>query len=402
MTSIKTVLPALHGGTPVRSNFLDFSRPVISYDEKQSVIEVLDSGWLTTGKKAAEFERNFADYIGSEFALAVNSCTAGLFLALKVLSVGPEDEIITTTNTFPATANVIEHLGAKPVFCDINLDDGNIDVSQIARKVTPQTKGIMPVHFAGAPCSMDDIQSIARYYELFTVSDCAHAVETKWYGRNVGQLADISAYSFYATKNLTTGEGGMVVTDDESLYNQMRILRLHGLSADAEARYSKNGKYGYDLLAAGYKFNMPDILAALGLVQLENIHENHERRIELDEFYRNNLKGIPCLSTLKMDDTDSHAHHLFPILIDFEKLRCDKVEFMAGMKAENIGVSQHFKPLHLYTYYKEKYGYTIGAFPNAEKFGDQVITLPFSQYLEFQDAKDVIESIKKLIMHYII
>jgi dTDP-4-amino-4,6-dideoxygalactose transaminase len=333
--------------------------------------------------------------------LSINSCTAGLFLALKVLSVSPGDEIITTPNTFPATANVIEHLGAKPVFCDINLDDGNIDVSQIAKKLTRKTKGIMPVHFAGASCSMDDIQAIATYYDLFIISDCAHAVETKWFGRNVGQLADISAYSFYATKNLTTGEGGMVVTDDESLYNQMRILRLHGLSADAEARYSKEGKYGYDLLAAGYKFNMPDILAALGLVQLENIHENHERRIELDEYYRNNLQSMPYVTMLKMTDTDSHAHHLFPILIDFDKLRCDKVEFMAGMKAENIGVSQHFKPLHLYTYYREKYGYTTGSFPNAEKFGEQVITLPFSQYLEFQDARDVVESIRKLIMHYI-
>lgn len=401
MTSIKTILPALHGGTPVRTSFLDFSRPVISDDEKQSVMAVLDSGWLTTGKKAAEFERNFADYIGTEFALAVNSCTAGLFLALKVLSVGPGDEIITTPNTFPATANVIEHLGAKPVFCDINLDDGNIDVTQIAKKVTRKTKGIIPVHFAGAACQMDDLLAIAKYYDLFVVSDSAHAVETKWYGRNIGQLADISAYSFYATKNLTTGEGGMVVTDDESLYNEMRVLRLHGLSADAEARYSKEGKYGYDLIAAGYKFNMPDILAALGIVQLENIHENHERRIELDEYYRNNIKGLPCVETLKMDDTDSHAHHLFPILVDFDKIRCDKVEFMAGMKAENIGISQHFRPLHLYTYYKDKYGYKAGEFPNAEKFGEQVISLPFNQYLEFEDAKDVVESLKKLIMHYI-
>lgn len=393
---------AIHGGTPVRKNFLDFSRPVLSKEEKQAVMDVLDSGWLTTGVKSNEFENAFAEYTGVKHAVCVNSCTAGLFLILSVLDVKRGDEVITTPNTFPATANVIEHLGAKPVFCDINLSDGNIDVEQIKSKITRDTRGIIPVHYAGAPCDMDALQSIAEEYNLFIVGDCAHAVETTWKNKKVGSLGIASAYSFYATKNLTTGEGGMIATNDDEIYHKVKTLRLHGLSEDAESRYTKNGGFGYDLIAPGYKFNMPDILASLGIVQLSKIGENHQKRLELYSYYRDLLGVIECVTQLVPVVKNTHAHHLLPVLVDFSRLCCEKNEFMAAMKSENIGVSQHFKPLHLYSFYKDKYGYSKGDYPNAERFGDDVITLPFNQYLTKADIEDVVDALLKAIEYYII
>ncbi len=394
--------PANHGGTPVRKNFLDFSRPVLTDDEKQAVMDVLDSGWLTTGVKSHEFERNFAQYTGVKHAITVNSCTAGLFLILRVLDVKEGDEVITSPNTFPATANVIEHLGAKPIFCDINLSDGNIDADKIIAAISPNTRGIIPVHYAGAPCDMDSIQSIAEQFNLFILGDCAHAVETTWNGKRVGGLGIASSFSFYATKNLTTGEGGMVVTNDDEIYHKVKTLRLHGLSDDAESRYTKNGGFGYDLIAPGYKFNMPDILASLGIAQLSRIGENHQKRVELNAYYRELLNDIDCIKLLEPVGKNTHAYHLLPILVDFSKLSCEKNEFMSAMKSENIGISQHFKPLHLYSYYRKKYGYSKGDYPNAEKFGDEVITLPFNQYLQRSDIKDVADALLKTTEYYII
>lgn len=390
------------GGTPVREKFLDFSRPVLTADEKQAVMDVLDSGWLTTGAKSSEFERKFAQYTGVKHAIAVNSCTAGLFLILSVLDVKAGDEVITSPNTFPATANVIEHLGAKPVFCDINLADGNIDADKIIAAITPNTKGIIPVHYAGASCDMDTIQSIAEQFNLFILGDCAHAVETTWNGNRVGSLGIASSFSFYATKNLTTGEGGMVTTNDDEIYRKIKVLRLHGLSDDAESRYTKNGGFGYDLIVPGYKFNMPDILASLGIAQLSRIGERHQKRVILNEHYRELLSKIDNVNLLEPAGKNTHAHHLLPILIDFTKLTCEKNEFMSAMKSENIGISQHFKPLHLYSYYRDKYGYSRGDYLNAEKFGDQILTLPFNQYLHKSDIQDVVAALKKTIEYYII
>jgi len=391
---------AINGGKPVRENFLDFSRPVLGEEEKNEVMKVLDSGWLTSGDKVKEFEKRFAYYIGSKYAISVNSCTAGLFLILKVLGIGAGDEVITSPNTFPATANVIEHLGAKPVFCDIKLDDGNIDPDKIAEKITSRTKGIIPVHYAGAPCDMDAIETLAFNYRLFIVNDAAHAIETEWVDGKIGRHGIASAYSFYATKNLTTGEGGMVVTNNENIARQLTLLRLHGLSDDASSRYQKSGKSSYDLILPGYKFNMPDILAALGLVQLKKIYSHHQLRFELDEYYRSLLQDVEYVTTLRKVNKGAHAYHLFPVLVDFDKLSCDKDEFIDALKSENIGASQHFKPLHLYTYYRNKYGYKEGDFPLAEQFGQRVITLPFSPYISKNDVMDVVNALKKVLDHY--
>lgn len=391
---------ALSGGLPIRETFLDFSRPVLSDEDKREIIKVLDSGWLTSGEKVIEFEKRFAYYIGTKYAICVNSCTAGLFLILKALGVGEGDEIITSPNTFPATANVIEHLGAKPVFCDISLSDGNIDPEKIVEKITPKTKGIIPVHYAGAPCDMDAIETIAINYGLFVVNDAAHAIETEWHDGKIGRHGIASAYSFYATKNLTTGEGGMVVTNNESIARQVRLLRNHGISDDASSRYQKSGKTSYDLVAPGYKFNMPDILAALGLSQLRKIHIHHRIREELYWYYHSLLQDFDCLKTMPKIEKGKHAYHLFPTLIDFTMLSCDKDEFIQALKAENIGVSQHFRPVHLYTYYREKYHFKNGDFPMSEKFGEMVVTLPFSPYISKNDIVDVVLALKKVINHY--
>ena len=346
--------PAIHGGLPVRETFLDFSKPVLADDEKRAVMEVLNSGWLTSGSKAIAFENEFASYIGVKHAVSVNSCTAGLFLVLKIMGIGPGDEVITSPNTFPATANVIEHLGARPVFCDIRMSDGNIDPEKIVRKITPRTKGIIPVHYAGAPCDMGIIEAICHHYGLFILSDAAHAVETGWVDGKIGKHGLASAYSFYATKNLTTGEGGMVVTNDGELSGDLKILRLHGLTDDAASRYQKHGRNSYDLVAPGYKFNMPDILAALGLAQLRKINVHHKIRTELAQHYRELVACIDGVKALDEIPKGVHAHHLFPVLIDFDMLSCSKEEFMDAIKSENIGVSQHFRPLHLYKFYREK------------------------------------------------
>lgn len=400
MRQISTAFPAIDGGSPVRESFLDFSKPVITDDEKSAVMDVLESGWLTSGSKVKEFEKHFAEFMKSEFALAVNSCTSGLFLVLKAIGVEPGHEVITTPNTFPATANVIEHLGAKPVFCDINLSDGNIDVSKVPGLIRDETKAIIAVHYAGTPCNMNALKTISERSGIPIISDSAHAIETLYDGRSVADFSLASAYSFYATKNLTTGEGGMVVTNDKQLLSKMRILRLHGLSDDAEARYTQKGNHGYDLLEAGYKFNMPDILAALGLVQLRKIKQHHQRRQALYRCYHEQLESIAEIDMLEYDKTHVNAHHLFPILVDFNRLTCDKDHFMSAMKAEHIGISQHFLPLHLYRYYREKYNYKRGDFPFAEEFGDRVVSLPFNQYISETDIHDVVSALKKIIDHY--
>lgn len=400
MQHTSTSIPAIDGGSPARSTFLDFSRPVISNDEKQAVMDVLESGWLTSGKQVQEFEREFAQYTGSKYAVSVNSCTAGLFLILKGLRIGPGDEVITSSNTFPATANVVEHLGAKVVFCDIRLSDGNMDVDQLTRLINPATKAIIPVHYAGIPCDMDELNRISNQYLIPIISDSAHAIETRFKGKSVSQLSFASAYSFYATKNLTTAEGGMITTDNEELYRKAKILRLHGLSDDAESRYTQKGKHGYDLLDAGFKCNMPDILAALGRAQLKKIDSNHKKRKELYQHYMELLESIEGITTIKLSNLHRNAYHLFPILIDFSRLSCDKDYFMSAMKCENIGVSQHFRPLHLYTFYREKYLYQRGDYPQSEKFGDSVITLPFNQYISKEDVKAVVEAVEKLIFRY--
>ena len=276
----RTELPAFLGGVPVRSEFLHFARPVLSKDEISAVVEVLQSGWLTSASRAKEFERAFSSYVGTSHAVAVNSCTAGLFLSLKALGIGPGHEVITTPFTFVATANVIEHVGARPVFVDIDPQTWCIDLAKAKKAITRATRAIIPVHIYGHPCDMDALSSI-QSTGLHVVQDCAHAVESAWHETNLATFGDLACYSFYATKNVTTGEGGMVATNNAEWADRIRVLALHGLDHTAYDRYSAGGKAHYDVKEPGYKFNMPDIAAALGIEGLKLVEERHARREQI-------------------------------------------------------------------------------------------------------------------------
>lgn len=388
---------------PRRAEFLLFGAPDIREPEIQEVVQTLHSGWLSTGPRCREFEQLFCEYIGCKHAIALNSCTAGLELALEVLGVGPGDEVITTPLTFCATANVIVHRRAKPVFVDVDRQTGNIDPEQVARAITDKTKAILPVHLYGRPCAMDELLTIAREHGLFVIEDAAHATEAWYRGRKIGTIGDITVYSFYATKNLVTGEGGMLVTNSEVVADEVRIKHLHGLSRDAWKRYSEEGFQPYDVVAAGYKYNMMDIQAALGIHQLARLEDNLQIRERHWQAYDEAFAGIEGITTPQRDCADSrfgktrHARHLYTILLDFERLKISRQEFMGALQRENIGTGIHFTALHLLSFYQDEFGYKRGDFPNAEFISDRTISLPLSSALDQSDINDVINAVQKAI-----
>lgn len=397
--SKRSEVPALEGGLPVRDNYLIFGSPFISDEDIKEVVDTLKSGWLSTGPRTQKFEAMFAEYAGARHALALNSCTAGLHLALIVLGIGPGDEVITSPMTFTATANVIVHTGARPVFADIDRRTMNIDPEDIARRITPKTKAIMPVHFAGRPCDMDPILEIARDNGLYVVEDAAHAIEAVYKGKKIGSLADITAFSFYVTKNIAMGEGGIVTTDSEELCDQMRIRSLHGMSKNAWKRYTDEGFQLYDTVVPGFKYNMMDIQAALGIHQFSHIadllavRDRHWRR------YSSELASDFITVPIEQDDI-RHARHLYTILIDTEALGISRDTFAAALQAENIGIGIHFISLHLHSYYRNTFGYSPGDFPNAEFVSDRTLSIPLSAKLTDKDVTDVIEAVKKIVNYY--
>ena len=388
---------AAEGGRPVRETFLVFGAPQILEDEIREVVDTLRSGWIGTGPKVRRFERMFAEYIGAKHAVALSSCTAGLELALEVLGIGPGDEVITTPLTFSATANVIVHRGARPVFADIELPSMNIDPNEIERRITPKTKAIIPVHFAGRPCRMDDIMDIARRHGLFVIEDAAHAIEAWYRGRKIGTIGDMTCFSFYATKNLTTAEGGMVTTENDEWAEEIRIKSLHGISKDAWRRYTEAGFQPYDTLYAGYKFNMTDIQASLGIHQLRRIEENLKIRERIWRRYNEAFADIPEIITPAEEEGIRHARHLYTILLDIDRLRIDRNRFIELLKAENIGAGIHYIALHLHSFYRKTFGYKRGDFPNAEYVSDRTVSLPLSPKMTDQDVEDVIRAVRKVV-----
>jgi dTDP-4-amino-4,6-dideoxygalactose transaminase len=391
--------PAIEGGNPVRERFLLFSQPKISEDEIEEVVSVLRSGWLTMGPKTERFEDEFRRYIGTRHALSLNSCTAGLHLSLKVCGVKEGDEVITTPLTFCATGTTIVHAGARPVFADIKKDTLCIDPACIEQKITPRTKAIVPVHFGGCLCDMDEINAIANKRDLRIIHDCAHAIEAEYKDRKIGSFPDIASFSFYATKNLTTGEGGMVTTDNDDFAEKIKIMRLHGLSQDAWRRYDIRGSSHYDVSCAGFKYNMTDIQAALGIKQLEKIEQFLKTREKYFKRYDNAFRKMDEITLPEQKGNIRHARHLYVILLNIEMLRISRDRFIEALKAEGIGSSIHFVPLHLHSFYKGM-GYNRGDFPVAEWAGDRVVSLPLSPFLKTSDIDDVIEAVKKLIMYY--
>ena len=380
----------------MRKDFLIFGSPLLEEPEILEVLDSLRSGWIGTGPKTHKFQDAFREYKGAKYAVALSSCTAALHLALEVIGLSDGDEVIVPAMTFAASANTVIHAGGKPVFADCDLATHNIDPSDIRRKITPRTKAIMVVHMAGRACDMDPIMEIAREHSLKVIEDAAHAVETEYKGRKIGTIGDIGCFSFYVTKNLVTAEGGMAITDNEEYADRMRILSLHGMSADAWKRYGDEGYKHYDVVEAGYKYNMTDIQASLGLHQLARIEEHAKRRKEIWEHYMVELRGLPLTLPAPLPSDGRHALHLFTILVS-DGAGVSRDQFLDQMTKRNIGTGVHFRALHLQPYYRTLLGHKEGDFPNAEQIGDRTVSIPLSAKLTDLDVSDVIDAIQGVL-----
>lgn len=392
---------AIDGGEPVRDDFLFFHRSSVGKEELDEIAGAFQSGWLTTGPRTSLFEERFAGYLGGEgHVVGLNSCTAGLHLGLVALGVGPGDEVITSPITFPSTANVIEHQGAKTVFVDVEPDTLLMDVAKLEDAITPKTKVIMPVHYAGQPCDMPTIMSIGEKHKVRVVEDAAHAIEAKIAGKHCGTFGDVGAFSFYATKNMTCGEGGAACTNSDEIREKLVVLRLHGLSKDAWRRYDKGGFAHYECVAPGFKYNMMDIQAAMLLRQLEKLDEFAHRRHQIVLRYDAVFGDMPELRVLGRKENVTHAHHIYPIMLELDRLTTDRDGFLNAMQAENIGVAVHFRALHLHPYYRDKYGFSRGDFPHAERASDSLVSIPLYPALTDNDVESVIGAVDKLMKHF--
>lgn len=389
---------ASEGGRPVRPDFLVFGRPQIEEDEIREVVDTLRSGWIGFGPKCIRFEENFAAYTRAPYALSMNSATAALHLALIDAGVGPGDEVVTTPLTFCATANVIAHVGATPVFVDVDERTQNLDVARIEAAITARTKAIMPVHMCGWPCDMNAIQAIARRHDLMVIADAAHAAETWYDGRKVGSISDYTAFSFYATKNMTTAEGGMLTMLERRAHDRIKALRLHGLDKDAWKRYSPGGFLPYETTEPGWKYNMTDLQASLGLHQLARLEANLVVRQRLWARYDTAFADLDTVTIPQVSDGGGsrHGRHLYTIRLQFDRLGCDRMQFLQAMGAENIGTGVHFVPVHLHRWYREHLGTGRGDFPVAEAIGDTTVSLPLSASMSDDDADDVIAAVHKI------
>lgn len=382
---------------PRRDSLLVYGSPRIEEDEIQEVVDTLRSGWIGTGPRVHEFENRFREYVGAAHAVAVNSCTAALHLAMKAANLGPGDEVITTPMTFCATANAIIHAGATPVFADCGRSDMNIDPAEIERRITPRTRAILPVHFGGRPCEMAAIMDLARSRNLLVIEDCAHSIESRIGDRHLGTFGDFGCYSFYVTKNLTTGEGGMVVTPSQEAAAQVKMLALHGMTKDAWKRFGDEGYRHYEVVATGFKYNMMDIQAALGLKQLEKLERYRERRRDIWDRYNEAFADLPCMTPLDPDPGTRHAYHLYPLLLDLERLRTSRDEILQRLFLENIGTGVHYIALHLQPYYQSSMGLAPADYPNALWISERTLSLPLSAKLTDEDVADVIAAVRKVL-----
>ncbi|MEM7128352.1 MAG: DegT/DnrJ/EryC1/StrS family aminotransferase [Chloroflexota bacterium] len=406
----------------MRNSFLPFALPDIGANEYAHIQESLESGWITTGPKARQFETLFADSVNAKHAIAVNSCTAAMHLALEAIDLQEGDEVITTPYTFAATAEVVRYFNAKPVLVDIQPHDFNIDPTLIEEAITPKTKAIIPVHIAGLPADLDTITSIAANYNLAIIEDAAHAFPTKYKERMIGApLMDESiphavCFSFYATKTLATGEGGMLCTNQDNIAERCRIMALHGISKDAWKRYSAEGSWYYEIVAPGYKYNMTDIAAGMGLAQLAKAERMRQRRHEIAATYNSAFQQttalqIPCgaenmVGNCVYCDEDcqhqphQHAWHLYMLRLNLDELVIDRAQLIEELKTQNIGTSVHFIPLHLHPYYRDLYGYTPQDFPIAYREFQRELSLPIYSKMSDQDVQDVISAVMDLIQQF--
>jgi len=379
-----------------RKDFLVFGSPLIEEAEINEVVQSMRSGWIGTGPKVHQFETMFSRYKGVKHALALNSCTAALHLSLNVIGIQSGDEVIVPTMTFAATANAVIHSGGIPVLADCEKDSMNIDPAELEKKINSKTKAVIVVHFAGRPCNMDAITTIARKHHLKVIEDCAHAIETRYKGKHAGLFGDIGCFSFYVTKNIITGEGGMAITNNEEYADKIKVRALHGMSKDAWKRFSDEGYKHYQVVYAGFKYNMMDIQAAMGIHQLPRVEVYRQRRENIWLTYNEAFKDLPVFTPAPVMADMTHAYHLYTLLLDIERLGFSRDFFLDKLKKKNIGAGVHYIALHLHPYYQETYQYKEGDFPNAEWISQRTVSLPLSPKLTDADVMDVIVAVRDI------
>lgn len=390
---------AIDGGNPVRKNLLPYGHQWIDEADIQAVIEVLRSDWLTTGPKVGEFEQAFADFVGAKEAVAVNNGTAALHTAVYAAGIKRGDEVIIPPMTFASTANCVVFQGGTPVFADVDPATLLIDPAQVEAKITPHTKAIIAVDYAGQPCDYDTLRAIANQHGLILVADACHALGGSYKGRPVGSLADLNAFSFHPVKPITTGEGGMITTDDPKLAQRMRIFRNHGITTDHRQR-EQQGSWFYEMVDLGYNYRLTDIQCALGLSQLRKLPEWVKRRQQIAQRYDEAFAEIPAVEPLGVRNDVSHAYHLYMIQLDLSKLRVTRAEVFSALRAEGIGVNVHYIPVHLHPFYRERFGTGPGLCPVAEAAYERLITLPVFPRMSDSDADDVIAAVRKVTEVY--
>lgn len=378
----------------IKREFITFGAPLIGQEEIDEVVDCLNTGWLGTGPKVKQFEDQFREYKNSQYSVGLSSCTSALHLSLIALDIVPGDEVITTPLTFCATVNSIIHAGATPVLADVDLISMNIDPVTIEEKITEKTKCILPVHFAGRSCDMGAITTVVRENDLLLVEDCAHSIETTFHGRSAGTFGDIGCFSFYVTKNIVTGEGGMVITDDEMKMNRIKRLALHGMSKDAWNRFSDKGYQHYLVEEIGFKYNMMDLQAAIGIHQLSKVDAHWKRREEIWNHYNGELKDLPITLPAPIEAETKHAYHLYTILIDENQAGISRDDFLINLHKRNIGTGVHYLSIPEHPIYQQRYNWRAEDYPNAMKIGRETVSLPLSPRLTDEDVCAVIEAVK--------
>ncbi|MCA9872694.1 MAG: DegT/DnrJ/EryC1/StrS family aminotransferase [Anaerolineales bacterium] len=384
---------------PGRDTFLVFGAPQIGEAEIDELMDSMRSGWLGTGPKVAAFERDFARYkdLAENHVAAVNSCTAALHVSLIAAGIGPGDEVITTPMTFAATVNAIIHSGATPVLADVDPVTMNVDPAQVEARITARTRAILPVHMAGRPCDMDALMAIARRHNLMVIEDCAHAIETEYRGQKAGTFGNFGCFSFYVTKNVITGEGGMIVAQNEAHIARAKVLALHGMSKDAWRRYSDDGYKHYYVVECGFKYNMMDLQAAIGLHQLARIEENWRRRQAIWQMYQEAFAALPVTRPAEPEPQTRHAYHLYTLLIDEAACGISRDAFLDQMTAHKIGVGVHYLSIPEHPYYQERFGWRPEDYPQAMRIGRQTVSLPISPKLTAEDVADVITAVYQTV-----
>jgi dTDP-4-amino-4,6-dideoxygalactose transaminase len=388
--------PASQGGSPIRETFLPYALPQFGDEEKRELLDALESGWITTGPRVERLEGDLAVAVGAKHVACVDSCTAALHIALASLDLKPGDEVVTSPLTFCSTVNSIVHAGGTPVLADVEPDTLNLDPARVAERITPRTRALLPVHYAGHPCDMDALKALAAKHGLIVIEDAAHAVGASYKGRPVGSIGDMTCFSFYATKNLTTAEGGALATDDEATIEKARLLALHGMSRDAWKRYTSAGSWYYEVVLPGFKYNMTDLEAALGIHQLRRLPEFNRRRRELARRYDEAFRDHPAIEIPAWRPDVEHVYHLYPIRLRLERLTIDRGRFIEELKAENIGTTVNFIPIHHHPYYRDTLKLGTGALPVAEAAYERLISLPLYPRMTERDLDDAAGAVEKV------